>query len=107
MKRMFVTLMTVMVALLAAQVASANVRTPRVHHRRELQHARIHQGWRNGDLTVRERVRLQTGQARIRRMEWYARRDGHVTLEERRRLARAQNHESRAIYRMRHNQRTR
>lgn len=106
MKRTLVTLMAVMITLLAAEAASANAWTPRVHHRRAIQHARIRQGWREGDLTVRERARLQIGQARIRRMEWHARRDGHVTLQERRRLARAQNHESRAIYRMRHNQRT-
>lgn len=105
MKRTLVTLIAVMIALLAAEAASAHVRAPGLHHRQAMQRARIHQGWRHGDLTVRERVRLQAGQARIRRMAWYSRRDGYLSLQERRRLARMQNHESRAIYRLRHNHR--
>ena len=107
MKRTFVTLLVVMVALLAAEAASAHVRSARVHHRQAMQRARIRQGWRHGDLTVRERVRLLAGQARIRRMEWYARRDGHLSLHERRRLERIQNHQSRVIRRLRHNDRSR
>jgi len=105
-KRTFV-IMAVGLALLAAEVASAHVRTPLVNHRQSVQRARIREGWRSGDLTRREHARLRAGQARIHRMEWRAKRDGHVTLGERRRLIHAQNHESRAIHRLKHDRRTR
>ncbi len=107
MKRSIAVLFAVVLAALAADVAAAHPRTPRIHSREIRQQSRIRQGWRSGELTARERARLEVGQRRVHRMEWRARRDGIVTPYERRRLARAQGHESRAIYRLKHNDRQR
>ena len=107
MKRTVVALLTLVAALIAAEVARAHDATPRVDRRQAMQRVRIRSAWRHGHLTVRERLRLEAGQARIRRMEWHSRRDGHISLHERRRLVRAQNHEHRAIRRLRYNHRAR
>jgi len=92
---------------LGATAAGAHDSTPRVDRREWRQHARIRQGWQSGRLTRREHARLRAGQLRVHRMEWRAKRDGHVDRFERRRLTRAQNHESRAIWRLKHNHRSR
>lgn len=63
---------------------------------------RINQGIRSGELTRREAGRLEAGLARIRIDERFARRDGEITGRERERLNRELNRESRAIYRQKH-----
>lgn len=103
MKRLRIALLTLVVLGLAASVAGAHPTTPRIDRREARQHARVQQGWRSGQLTRAEMHRLRSGQRRIHRMEWRAKRDGHVSGWERRRLTRAQNHEHRAIRRLRHN----
>jgi outer membrane biogenesis lipoprotein LolB len=95
------------VSTLAAGVASANTATPRVDRREWRQHQRIREGWRSEELTRGERARLRAGQRRVHRMEWRAKRDGHVDRFERRRLNRAENRQSRRIYRLKHNRRSR
>lgn len=107
MKRIRLILVTLALVTLGATAAGANTATPRVDRREWRQHARIHQGWRNGQLTRGERFRLRAGQRHIHRMEWRAKRDGHVDRFERRRLSRAQDHQSRSIYRLKHNRRGR
>lgn len=107
MKGIRIALIACAVMVLAASAASADSATPRVDRRQWRQHARIHQGWQSGQLTRAERIRLGLGQRAIRGMEWRAKRDGHVDRWERRRLTRAQNHESRAIRRLEHNHRCR
>jgi hypothetical protein len=106
-KRIRFILVTLALATLGATVASANTATPRVDRRELRQRARIHQGWQSGQLTRGERTRLRAGQRRVHRMERRAKRDGHVNRFERRRLTRAQNHQSRQIYRLKHNRRSR
>ena len=102
---------TLMIALLAAVLtsfagfASAHPATPRIDRREARQHVRIQQGVRSGELTGREQARLHMGQRHIHRMELRAKSDGRVTMRERGRIARAQNRESRAIYRKKHNAR--
>ena len=59
---------------------------------------RIEQGIRTGQLTPREAARLQRKQARIERMEAQARRDGHISRDERQRIELAQNELSRQIH---------
>ncbi len=99
----------VAVALLAALAvpAHAGTATPRVHRREARQQARIAQGVRSGELTRGETRRLERGERRIHRMERRAKSDGVVTPRERRHMNRALDHQSRRIWRARHNARTR
>ncbi|HEV2105362.1 MAG TPA: hypothetical protein VGU27_06485 [Candidatus Eisenbacteria bacterium] len=95
-------------AALTATVAAADSdSTPRVERREARQDARIRQGVRSGELTRGEATRLRAGERHIDRMENRAKADGHVTPRERARLNRAQNRESRRIYRLKHNERER
>lgn len=107
MKAIRILTMVLAMAVLTAVVASAGTTTPRVDRRQAKQHARIAQGVRSGELTRGEAARLRSGQRQIRRMEHRAKSDGVVTPGERARLTRAQNHESRAIRRLKHNGRSR
>jgi len=84
----------------ASAVSMAGLRGVNSREHREQQ--RINQGIRSGELTRREARRLEAGLARIRIDERFARLDGHVTPAERARLERELNHESRAIYRQKH-----
>ncbi|MBK7367705.1 MAG: hypothetical protein IPJ04_07245 [Candidatus Eisenbacteria bacterium] len=88
-------------------MASANAATPRVDRREARQTERIREGVRSGELTRGETRHLVRGQARVHRMEARAKADGVVTPGERRKLAHAQNHQSRRIARLKHNDRTR
>jgi hypothetical protein len=81
--------------------------TPRVDHRQVAQHARIHQGVKSGTLTKPEARNLRHGQKHVRHVEQRAKADGTVTPRERERVAVAQNHQSKKIYRKKHNARTR
>jgi hypothetical protein len=107
MKRIISTILVVAAVTLSVNVASANTPAQRIHRREAMQRARIRAGWRQGDLTRGERWRLRHGEKHVRRMEWRARRDGHINRFEHRRIARAQNRQSRRIYRLRHNRRER
>ena len=113
MKR--ITMMSVTAALLllvagsalAAETSTASTATPRITRRQVRQHARIQQGVRSGELTRPEAANLRHDQRHIARMKRRAKADGVVTTSERRRITAAQNHESRKIYRKKHNARTR
>lgn len=107
MKRTFMIIVLAAVMASVAAVATAGTATPRIDRREARQQARIHQGARSGSLTPRETARLEAGQAHIHHMERRAKADGHVSAGERARITRAQNHESRAIARRKHNLRTR
>jgi hypothetical protein len=109
MKRLFTLMLFAVLAAVAvnASVASANDSTPRVDRREARQHARIRQGVRSGELTRGEAMRLRAGQAHVRRMELRAKSDGRVGPRERVRLERAQDRQSRHIYRLKHNGRVR
>jgi hypothetical protein len=106
MKRTSLFLVVAVLAMFAANVAGA-AGTPGVDRREARQRARIHQGWQSGELTRGERARLNAGQRRVHRMEWRAKRDGHVGPWERRHIQRAQDRQSRHIYRFKHNARGR
>jgi len=73
-----------------------------INHREYREQKRIGEGIRSGELTRREARRLESGMARIRVDERFARADGVVTPRERARLQRELNHESRSIYRQKH-----
>ena len=101
MKRMVMGL--VLAVLLTSTAGLAWAGTPRVDAREARQSARIRQGVANGRLTPREAAQLRAGQHRVHGMEWRAKSDGVVTRAERVRIARAQNRQSRHIFRLKHN----
>jgi hypothetical protein len=103
MKSPRVLLLTVLFAVTCAAVASAQTATPRIDRREARQHARIRQGVRSGELTPGEAARLRQGQRHVDRMEDRAKADGVVTPRERARITRAQDRQSRRIYRLKHN----
>ena len=107
MKHIRLAMVVLATMTLVASVASARPSAPRIDRREWRQHQRIQQGWRSRELTPREWTRLRAGQRHVHRMEWRARRDGHIDRLERRGLTRTQNWESRRIYRLKHNGETR
>ncbi|MDR4479541.1 MAG: hypothetical protein R3B37_07345 [Nitrospira sp.] len=68
------------------------------------QETRIEQGLKSGELNTREAAKLERGEARIDRMESKALKDGTLSPEESARIRRAQNQESEAIKRLKHNE---
>jgi uncharacterized membrane protein YebE (DUF533 family) len=98
--------MLVVVAGSAFAATEAGTRTPRIARRQVTQHARIHQGVKSGQLTKPEARNLRHDQRHIQRMKQRAKADGTVTPRERAHITMAQNHESRKIYRKKHNART-
>jgi hypothetical protein len=91
----------------AAPYAHADDSEARYDRRQAHQKERIKQGVRSGELTRRETGGLVRGQVRVNRMERRAEADGKVTRKERLRLERAQNKQSRRIFRKKHNRRSR
>ncbi|HTO48253.1 MAG TPA: hypothetical protein VML91_11495 [Burkholderiales bacterium] len=67
------------------------------------QQERIEQGLKSGQLTTREASQLERGEAKIDKMESKALSDGKLSADEKARIQRAQNTESRAIDRDKHN----
>jgi uncharacterized membrane protein YebE (DUF533 family) len=107
MKRTFtIVVLAAVMASFAGAAMAAGTATPRIDRREARQQHRITQGVRSGALTPRETARLDAGQAHVERMEARAKADGRVTAGERGRITRAQNRQSRAIYRKKHNVRT-
>ena len=92
----------VFTAASTADARERGSRTPNINRREANQKHRIQQGVRGGELTRRETARLLAEQARIRAMERRARADGEVTARERARLQRGLNQSSRHIYRQKH-----
>jgi hypothetical protein len=103
---MFKPLATLTAALLIAgatlsPVATADA-TPRADQRQDNQAQRIRQGVASGELTAREPKRLVKGQRHVNRLERGAKADGDVTAAERLRIEKAQDRQSRRIYRQKH-----
>lgn len=66
------------------------------------QEKRIQQGMASGQLTNREAARLEAGQARVGRAEARAGADGHVGPREQAAVQHRQDHQSRKIFRQKH-----
>ena len=66
------------------------------------QQTRVENGVKSGQLTNHEVARLEKGEARIDHREAAAGKDGHVGAAEQRKIQRADNRESRRIYRQKH-----
>lgn len=90
---------TVVVTMIACVPAFAAGRG--INHRQARQQARIYRGIASGSLTAREAARLERREGRIDVLEARDRRNG-VSRRERRQLERALDHESRQIYRQKH-----
>lgn len=103
MKKKVISMLIAGVFVLAASAVSMAGINRRQHNEQK----RIGQGIRSGELTRREAERLEAGMARIRVDERFARHDGVVTPRERERLNRELNHESRMIYRQKHDRQDR
>jgi polyhydroxyalkanoate synthesis regulator phasin len=98
-----------MIAVTAfSNLAFAQTPTPsdkagaRIDARQAEQQKRIDAGVKSGELTQKEAARLQKGQERIQKMEDKARADGKITKAEARRIEHAQDHQSKNIYREKH-----
>ncbi|MGI9425308.1 MAG: hypothetical protein ACR2PA_19100 [Hyphomicrobiaceae bacterium] len=87
------------------EIRIGNTFTPGIDKRIKRQRKRIRRGRRSGDLTFGEFQRLRFGLARIRAARQFAKFDGHVSRNERRRLHRMLNRHSRKINRLRNNHR--
>ena len=81
--------------------ATAQIGTDRVDQRQSTQQQRINEGVKKGELTKSEADRLQKGQQRVQKMEDKAKADGVVNLQERQKIERAQDKQSRDIERER------
>jgi hypothetical protein len=79
-----------------------NTATPRLDKRDQKQENRIQQGEKSGQLTDREAARLEAGQAKVDAKEAAAKADGTVTKKERVKLHTARDHQSKRIYRQKH-----
>jgi hypothetical protein len=66
------------------------------------QQQRIEQGVKSGSLTSSEAARLEHGQARDTRLQARAGADGNVTAHEQQRVQKNENHQSKRIYREKH-----
>lgn len=104
MKRLTLILLT---ASLLFGLSVASLGSTPVDRRQHRQRERIRQGIRSEELTRREARRLAAGQARIRRYEFRARRDGAFSYRERRRLDNMLDRSNRRIYRQKHDRQDR
>lgn len=85
--------------------ASVTAEARRMDKREGRQESRIRQGVKSGELTRGETKRLIKGQAKVHRMEHKAEVDGTITAEEKVRIEQAQDHQSKKIFRAKHNDR--
>jgi hypothetical protein len=71
------------------------------------QQRRIEQGVKSGQLTNREVGKLENGQARDDRAQARAGANGHVNANERQHIQKAENKQSKRIYKQKHDAQTR
>lgn len=91
-----------------AQASHRACKSKSVNARQGRQTARIRQGVRSGELTLRETQRLAAEQASIRTQEaFYRRSGGEFTARERARIQRELQQSSRHIYRQKHDRQDR
>jgi len=89
-----------LVGVVAASVLAVSVpaMADRVDGRETNQAERIASGVKSGELTRREARKLRRGQRRVKGMERRAERDGVVTAGEAKRIEKAQDRQSRKIF---------
>jgi len=87
-------------------IGSLAVTEAGINQRQRRQQRRIYQGAKSGQLTGKEFNKLERGEAKIERDEFKARSDGNFTPKERAKINRELNHESRQIYKEKHDNQT-
>ena len=80
-------------------------RVNEVNSREQNQQNKIANGIKNGSLTPAEASKLEANEAQIQKHEQHLmnQNGGHLTKQEQQRLNRAENRQSRAIYKAKHN----
>ena len=86
----------------ATQVVKSPTATPNLDQRQANQQKRIEQGVASGQLNRRETIRLEKREGKLEADKLLAKSDGKVTPQERNKLQREANRDSRAIYKQKH-----
>lgn len=86
----------------APVLAQTSTPAPSDVQRNVNQQQRIEAGLKSGQLNTREAGRLEGGLAKVEKIEAHAGKDGVVSAREQARIGAAQNRESKAIYRQKH-----
>ncbi len=107
LKNSLLSAVLVMLAMPVVAQSASPVPAPRseVGQRQENQQDRIAQGVKSGQLTAGETTHLEKNQARINRQIHQERKEngGKLTPQERAQINHEQNHQSKQIYRAKHN----
>lgn len=90
---------SLIIPLLALSLVTVTAEASRNRNREVRQQARIGQGVKSGELTRKEAKKLRKGQKKIDRLQQQAQADGVITPEEKMRLEKAQDRQSRRIHR--------
>jgi hypothetical protein len=97
--------LTVLAALGLAATAHAQT-TGTETQRNDDQQQRIEQGLQSGQLNTHEAAKLESGEAKVDRLQSNAMKNGSVSPAEAARIQKAQNAESAAIYKQKHDAQT-
>ena len=96
-KKIFALGMTALMVFGIVGSASAESMGQHINQRQQYESRRINQGVRSGELTKLEAARLRQNQQRIKWTEAKARRDGHLSVAEAKRINQMQTRQSQAI----------
>jgi hypothetical protein len=98
--------MNKIIIMALASALGASAFAGRGQNREHRQEKRISEGAESGQLTRHETKRLQRGQKKIDRFQEKAMADGQMSAEEKLKLEKMQDHQSRAIKRQKHDGQT-
>lgn len=90
------------IPVLALSLMNVTAEASRNRKREVRQQARIGQGVQSGQLTRKEAKKLRRGQKKVDQLQTQASADGVVTPQEKLRLEKAQDRQSRRIHRQKH-----
>jgi hypothetical protein len=93
--------------LLTLSMISFSAEARRDQKREARQQARIHEGVKTGELNKAEAHRLRKGQRRVDKAQMAAKSDGVVTDQEKAKLEKMQDVQSKRIYDQKHDEQTR
>jgi hypothetical protein len=94
-------LLSIAVGLALSGAAAAQTTNSEVQRNVD-QQQRVEQGLQSGQLNTREAAKLEQGEAHVDKMESNALKDGTLSNAEKARIRKAQNAESKAIYKQKH-----
>ena len=89
-------------AVPAVQTTRNTTATPGLDQRQANQEKRIEQGVASGQLNKKETIRLEKREGKLQADKLLAKADGKVTPQERKKLQREANRDSKAIYKQKH-----